>query len=90
MKNLYIGSALVSALIFASCGNTQSKSDSALETSSSYQEKLLTQLIDAKAGDVIEVPEGTYNFDRSLSLTCLLYTSPSPRDATLSRMPSSA
>ena len=26
----------------------------------------------------------------SLSLSCLLYTSPSPRDATLSRMPSSA
>ena len=26
----------------------------------------------------------------SLSLCCLLYTSPSPRDATLSRMPSSA
>ena len=26
----------------------------------------------------------------SLYLTCLLYTSPSPRDATLSRMPSSA
>ena len=25
-----------------------------------------------------------------LSVTCLLYTSPSPRDATLSRMPSSA
>ena len=25
-----------------------------------------------------------------LSRTCLLYTSPSPRDATLSRMPSSA
>ena len=25
-----------------------------------------------------------------LSMTCLLYTSPSPRDATLSRMPSSA
>ena len=24
------------------------------------------------------------------SMTCLLYTSPSPRDATLSRMPSSA
>ena len=26
----------------------------------------------------------------SLGLACLLYTSPSPRDATLSRMPSSA
>ena len=25
-----------------------------------------------------------------LAMTCLLYTSPSPRDATLSRMPSSA
>ena len=28
--------------------------------------------------------------DRKDSTTCLLYTSPSPRDATLSRMPSSA
>ena len=27
---------------------------------------------------------------KQLYLTCLLYTSPSPRDATLSRMPSSA
>ena len=26
----------------------------------------------------------------SIYMTCLLYTSPSPRDATLSRMPSSA
>ena len=29
-------------------------------------------------------------YDRKLSRHCLLYTSPSPRDATLSRMPSSA
>ena len=28
--------------------------------------------------------------ERGLLFTCLLYTSPSPRDATLSRMPSSA
>ena len=28
--------------------------------------------------------------DAALLCTCLLYTSPSPRDATLSRMPSSA
>ena len=27
---------------------------------------------------------------KNLVITCLLYTSPSPRDATLSRMPSSA
>ena len=32
---------------------------------------------------------GNVVFD-SVSGTCLLYTSPSPRDATLSRMPSSA
>ena len=31
-----------------------------------------------------------YIFKRSGPMTCLLYTSPSPRDATLSRMPSSA
>ena len=35
-----------------------------------------------------------YGLDRSLVIrvcgSCLLYTSPSPRDATLSRMPSSA
>ena len=29
-------------------------------------------------------------FDRVMAFSCLLYTSPSPRDATLSRMPSSA
>ena len=29
-------------------------------------------------------------FENFISLACLLYTSPSPRDATLSRMPSSA
>ena len=32
----------------------------------------------------------TSPFRRALLTTCLLYTSPSPRDATLSRMPSSA
>ena len=32
----------------------------------------------------------SYEFLRDKPLFCLLYTSPSPRDATLSRMPSSA
>ena len=31
-----------------------------------------------------------FNHDSGYELPCLLYTSPSPRDATLSRMPSSA
>ena len=35
-------------------------------------------------------PDAHYLCDPRLIFTCLLYTSPSPRDATLSRMPSSA
>ena len=50
------------------------------------------------AGDIVEHHAGVFprELDDLLSLpgvgpyTCLLYTSPSPRDATLSRMPSSA
>jgi len=58
--------ALLAATLLASCnGQTEAPSDTDL----SYQEKLLTQLIDAKPGDVITIPEGIYNFDRSLSLT---------------------
>ena len=37
----------------------------------------------------IRTPLGGF-YNHSDSPTCLLYTSPSPRDATLSRMPSSA
>ena len=37
--------------------------------------------------EVTEIPEGYNVVDAKC---CLLYTSPSPRDATLSRMPSSA
>ena len=49
--------------------------------------------IDAKKGEVyiedgVEKPQPVKKF--SLYGDCLLYTSPSPRDATLSRMPSSA
>ena len=49
--------------------------------------------------DVVEVchflfkkqkESGLYNIGTGNARTCLLYTSPSPRDATLSRMPSSA
>ena len=39
---------------------------------------------DLKVGDCFDIPNGT------TVRTCLLYTSPSPRDGLLSRMPSSA
>ena len=53
---------------------------------------------DWRNGDLVYLNNGTFVFlseaDNVLALhtidTCLLYTSPSPRDATLSRMPSSA
>ena len=43
--------------------------------SSDFQETLQLQLLDAKAGDVITIPEGTHHLNRSLSLplTALLY-----------------
>ena len=43
-----------------------------------------------KAG--VEIPRFCYHEKLSIAgnCSCLLYTSPSPRDATLSRMPSSA
>ena len=42
------------------------------------------------AGEMDEVPLSSAEFIVNASGICLLYTSPSPRDATLSRMPSSA
>ena len=40
--------------------------------------------------DVQSTPERLTPYPAPHTRTCLLYTSPSPRDATLSRMPSSA
>ena len=37
-----------------------------------------------------KLPEFPHTYIHDLDMDCLLYTSPSPRDATLSRMPSSA
>ena len=55
-------------------------------------------VINQKTGEQKEVAMSIYDWDQwkednpdwERYFTCLLYTSPSPRDATLSRMPSSA
>lgn len=57
----------VSALILASCGQTTDNDE--VDTTISAEQTLMTQLIDAQPGDVIEIPEGTFSFDRGLSLT---------------------
>ena len=49
-----------------------------------------TLKVDAPNFDAVEVVQTMPRKAEVLSSTCLLYTSPSPRDATLSRMPSSA
>ena len=64
MKKILILSAAAMAL--AACGD---KEPAAPAGDASYQETLLTQLLDAQPGDVIEIPEGKFSFDRSLSLT---------------------
>ena len=46
-------------------------------------------VLDKHFGNVCEL-DLIFNFDKAYYMLCLLYTSPSPRDATLSRMPSSA
>ena len=54
------------------------------------------KLWDVTSGECLQTLEGHSHFVKSVSFSpdgtkvCLLYTSPSPRDATLSRMPSSA
>ena len=61
--------------------------------------KLLQLMVEASNdGIVVAEQEGNDSiliyanpaFERLTGYSCLLYTSPSPRDATLSRMPSSA
>ena len=46
--------------------------------------KFKPSVVKAKKG------KGSYTRNGTKNIICLLYTSPSPRDATLSRMPSSA
>jgi len=64
---IYLRAAILSALALAGCGRKQAQAPAA-PTDASYQETLMTKLLDAKPGDVIDIPEGRFSFDRSLSL----------------------
>jgi len=69
MKLLRLANFVLLAVLFSSCSN---KTDNTQKTSSeteNFQETLQTQLLDAKPGDVITIPEGTFNIKRSLNLT---------------------
>ena len=52
-------------------------------------QNLFTRFIEDESG-ATDIEYGLIAALISVGIICLLYTSPSPRDATLSRMPSSA
>jgi len=59
---------IILAVSIVACGKADvSKNVANLDLT--YQETLQTQLLDAKSGDIIRIPAGTFSFDRSLSLT---------------------
>ena len=60
--------AVAMSLTLAACGG-QDQGDSMPLGDPGYEEQLQQQLLDAKPGDVITIPEGKFPFTRSLSLT---------------------
>lgn len=61
--NKIIFIALISALVFTSCN-----SGTAPKADAEFEKQLQEKFINAKEGDVIELPEGTYLLNRSLIL----------------------
>ena len=58
---------LIATLLLAGCGeSTQAPNLPAADTA--YAPVLQQKLLDAKPGDVIEIPAGRFAFDRSLTL----------------------
>lgn len=68
MKTIQFLVAGMAALALGACGQGGHEARDLSEADSEYQTVLLEQLIDARPGDVIEIPAGVYRFDRSLSL----------------------
>lgn len=67
MMSFRMSAATLSLLALAACAKETQKAEEPADAS--YQDQLQTALLDAKPGDVIEIPEGRFSFDRSLSLT---------------------
>ncbi len=70
-KTLFLSVAIIT---FSACGETASKDTSSElpnsnQDTSAFAASLQEKLLDAQYGDIIEIPAGTYHFDRSLSLT---------------------
>ena len=71
--------------IWTSCGD-----DGAEATSIDFQFSFMVDNENLELGKAYQLGGTTVQLETARFYVCLLYTSPSPRDATLSRMPSSA
>jgi len=65
--NRFIGAAAAACLSLAACSEPQARDVSSADRE--YQNVLMNALLDAQAGDVIEIPEGLFIIERGLSLT---------------------
>jgi len=66
MRAIWIGFGCVA---IAACGGEKAEKRDVSAADADYAETLQMRLLDAKPGDVIEIPSGVFSFDRSLSLT---------------------
>lgn len=68
-NKIRLAAAVALALALPACDKVSTVSDSASPAGESgFAAEFRQQLLDAKPGDVIQVPAGTFHFDRSLSL----------------------
>lgn len=67
MMHLRSAALLLGLLTLSACGEKPAEQTAPADVS--YQDELQSRLLDARPGDVIEIPEGVFSFDRSLSLT---------------------
>jgi len=67
MKRIVLGVAVTMGLA-ALAGCQQQQQPATPAASTEYQKVLIERLLDAKPGDVIEIPAGRHAFDRSLTL----------------------
>ena len=58
----------IAAALLTACGKGQQAVPPPTSQDQAFQKTLIERLIDAKPGEVIQIPAGTYRFDRSLSL----------------------
>jgi parallel beta-helix repeat protein len=70
MKRIVIATAMTGCIALAACqqGGQAPVAAGAQHQDAQYQKVLIERLLDAKAGDVIEIPAGRFAFDRSLTL----------------------